>query len=115
MDLNDVFGQMSERPDHPDFWRLVEVVLANDAATDPSDATLTNQQREANFEERMGSIIDTKSVSYMALQRAMRPLGITTRADMIDKLGLLRMLSSVWLDGFAAGGMFEQRKTDSST
>lgn len=108
-DPNEFFGAMPHRPDHPDFWKLSNVLLKMDAGLDPSNPD--EEAKERQFKARLAEIgIDERSLSYAATQRAFRILGVETRMDLLDpqKLHLAMMLSSVWLDAFAAGVFFER-------
>jgi len=106
---NDFFGAMPNRPDHPDFWKLTNVLMRLDAGLDVTSTDRDVQERQ--YEERLAEIgVDQRSLSYVATQRAFRALGIETRADLMDRqrLEMAIMLSSIWLDAFAAGVFFER-------
>lgn len=109
-DPNEFFGAMPQRPDHPDFWKLSNVLMRLDRALDPSNPD--QEALERAYEERLAEIgVDQKSVAYMATQRAFRALGIESRAELLfdpQKAHLAIMLSSIWLDAFAAGVFFER-------
>lgn len=63
MDIRDVLRdpQFSERPQHPDFWRLSEQVLKQDARHEgPGDFQHDN------------SVIDLESLVYLSAHRARR-------------------------------------------
>lgn len=108
MDLRDIFGDNPNRPDNPDFWKLSEVLLKLDSGLDPSDPDDEAKQRQ--WEARMKEVgIDTEAVSYAAVQRAQRVLGVRTRQDLAAKAPQVMMLASVWLDAFAAGVFFERK------
>lgn len=83
------------RPDHPDFLMLSEVVIAQDNAMD--GATIP-------FEEFVGQTIDIGSLSYMAEQRAMRVTGpYVTRQETAK-------VAAVYMDAFMAGAAFQAKK-----
>lgn len=90
------------RPDHPDFWRLSEVVLQLDGAIDEAE------DKEAVWERVVSDIVDIPSLEYMAEQRALRAVGSAAPVALITKL------TALYLDGFCAGAKFaaEDRKEE---
>lgn len=70
------------RPNHPDFWRLSSAVLK-----------LDGQSTDKEFPEIMAPLVDVASLTYMATNRVSRfPVHP----------------AAVWMDGFAAGVVFQQ-------
>ena len=97
--LDDVFGDMPGRPDHPDFWKLSEVVLGNDGRMeDPDPKALVNLVEE---------VINMEVMVYVAQQRAMRPLQ-ESGAQAISA-ETFSILVAIWMDGFMAGAKYAQR------
>lgn len=91
--LND--PRFPKRPDHPDFWRISEVVLQHDGEA---------VEGKLPLEEIVKDTVDPTSLTYFAMQRA----GMTCqKAGMPESLA--PVLGSVWLDGFMAGAKFQQR------
>lgn len=88
--LKDLFSDFPDRPDHPDFWKLSEIVLQLDGRA---------MEDESDFASTLASMMDPKSLCYMARQRAMRLL----------ERGLVS-LTSLYIDGFAAGYRYAERK-----
>lgn len=82
------------RPDHPDFWRLSEIILQIDAQADIPGTNIDIVKQS----------IDSPSATYMALQRALRIKQATG-----TELSLV-YLSAAWLEGLVAGIRFEQRR-----
>jgi hypothetical protein len=84
-----------DRPQHPDFWRLSDVVLQLDGQATEGDRTIP---------EIMTGLVDPESLTYVALNRA----GL-----LCQHLGLPESirpaLAATWLDAFAAGVSFEKR------
>jgi hypothetical protein len=76
-----------DRPQHPDFWDLVEVVLRQD---EKADGGLPLEEAMQGF--------DYESVRYMAQQRAQTFLQMA-QPDSDQAL----LMTSMWLDGFVAG------------
>lgn len=108
-DLNDLFGQMPNRPNHPDFWKLSQVLLKLDSGLDVTNPD--EEAKERQHQKRLAEIgIDSECLAYAALQRSFRALGINSTQDMLDpqKQLMATMLSSVWVDAFAAGVFFER-------
>ncbi len=108
MDLRDIFGDNENRPDHPDFWKLSEVLLKLDSGLDPSNPN--EEEKEAQFQARLKEIgVDVDSLVYTAYQRAIRALGVNTQQDLVIKAPQVMMLTSIWLDAFAAGAFYERQ------
>jgi hypothetical protein len=110
MDLNEFFGDMPQRPNHPDFWKLSEIMLRLDGAI---QAGMSDQEKEEAWKAGIKEAgIDKQVITYAGMQRAMRPLNIHTRQDMLDpaKQGLLQILASVWIDGFVMGSIYNQQQ-----
>ena len=93
------------RPDHPDFWRLSQQVLRRDGAAQEAKGKET---RDAVWDRFMAEVgIDTDSLMYMAAQRAMRVLGITTTDELVLHSRSLSALTVVYLEGFQMGAEYE--------
>lgn len=91
--MNDFFADPDypDRPQHPDFHRLMGVV-----------AYLDGQAVEGNkpADEVAAQVVDMESLEYMAIQRAIRASQIT---------GLpVPTLASLYLDGFVTGVFFQR-------
>lgn len=109
MDLNDILGDGSNRPSHPDFWKLSDVCLKLDSGLDPSNPD--EEAKQEQFLTRLKEIgVDVDSLVYTATQRAFRALGVKTQQDLAIKLPQAMMLTSIWIDAFAAGVFFERER-----
>lgn len=107
MDIDDILGGAANRPEHPDFWKLSDVCLKLDSGLDPSNPD--EAYKEAQFQARLKEIgVDVESLVYTATQRAFRVLNIRNKQDLAIKLPQATMLTSIWLDAFAAGVFFER-------
>lgn len=78
-----------DRPQHPDFWKLVEVVNHLDGEAGEGGRSADDIIRDD---------IDEASLVYMAQQRAMR-------GRMIGGANVVGM-TTCWIDGFLAGVRF---------
>ena len=86
------------RPDHPDFDRLSEVILELDAEAESA------QVRDVG--DIVATEADIASVSYMALQRAMRiDAYLFVHSRDIGKVEL----AAAWMEGLVAGIRFERK------
>lgn len=86
----------TDRPDHPDFWLMAEVVQDLDAAADDG----------LPF-ERIVSDLDMASVSYMATQRVLR-------AQTLLKGSARHAMLPLWFEAFVMGVMYQRRKDQRS-
>jgi hypothetical protein len=103
------FGQsIAGRPDHPDVNLLSDVVLSIDAETDG--------RRSQEGADALGRVLnetaDSQSVTYVAMQRTMRILGISSPAEMLLRGPQAAAMASLWMDAFAAGARFQKRYGD---
>lgn len=102
--MDEVFGKRPKRPDHPDFWRISEILLANDGAMDEAQG---QDEKDREWRRRTGAVVDIESVTYAGIQRAMRV------GSAIDPRGFLPIkaraaIAALWVDAFVAGAMYEQ-------
>lgn len=88
--MDEVFGHHPKRPQHPDFWELMEIILGNDAAAEEDNDMIR---------ARLGRAVDLNSVHYIARQRAL----LTNKVAKERHWPLPRALNAAWLDGFLAG------------
>jgi hypothetical protein len=92
-------GAPPNRPDHPDYRRISEIVLALDALV---EAGTTVDAAAAALQAGKQNAADLDSVTYTAIHRA-RHLGSGCGP------ALLRALAAMWLEGFTIGVAFEQK------
>lgn len=94
-----------DRPAHPDFDRLSQAVIANDAVV--TDAPTGAQQNA--YAVHVSSIVDLASLKYMADQRTALALrSVNERGYDIE-----HVLPSAWIDGFmAAAHLFKPSVQD---
>lgn len=128
--IEDVFGKRSHRPDHPDFWRISEVLLANDG---DMEAARTTDEKETAWAKRTGSVVDVPSVTYASIQRTIlasahpahhpgqrtilafgTPGGGAAFGLGGARTGGLTVhqqaaMAALWVDAFVAGAMYQQR------
>lgn len=85
----------AQRPTHPDFWRLSEVVRAHD-----------DRANVAGLAAVVADLADLDSVSYMADQRVMRVEELVLRS----KLGPRErtVLEGLFMDAFYLGVGFQR-------
>jgi hypothetical protein len=92
-------GSSPNRPVHPDYRRISEIVLALDALV---EAGATLDAAAAALQAGAGNAADLDSVTYAAIHRA---------RHLASGFGpaLTRALAAMWLEGFTVGMAFEQR------
>lgn len=83
------------RPSHPDFHRISQCLLANDAVAESEGSSFTDVAQR---------FVDPESLVYAAQQRAARVL-IQALIDNDPDIAL--MCSASWVDGFIAGACFQ--------
>lgn len=88
------------RPDHADFRRLSEIVIAQDTKADSGVVT------PDNLGDYLAPMIDPTSVRYMATNRARMRLHGLLSAGEVTAGDLVATLAGGWLDGFTAGWRF---------
>jgi hypothetical protein len=102
MTLDDLFGPYPGRPDHPDFARLVDVVLQQDGKT---------EDRDFDFPAYVATFIDPESLSYMVLQRCMKMMA-RNGVDPSENREMLAMICAAYHDAFLTGYTFHERKAE---
>lgn len=112
-DVDDVFGRRKDRPDHPDFWRISEIILQLDGPA--SDPTTPEAERDRLWNKRVADVGDKESIMYAAVQRAKLAFGVPGGAAFgITGAGNLTphqqaTAASLWIEAFVFGAMFAQR------
>lgn len=92
---------LPQRPDHPDFW-----VLA--AITQDLDEMVKHDHE--GFEEAISLEVDSKTLAYVAFQRALRVVGAETRRDVVANMTEIAKLAAVYHEGFVAGARYDREK-----
>ena len=92
-----------KRPDHPDFWRLSKVALAQDAVV---DSVPDVQGKKDALRRSLAEIADPACVDYMAINRGSRALQLMG----YDEAGLemTLLMAAAWVDGFRAGVAYQK-------
>ena len=107
--MDDVFGPRSQRPDHPDFWRISEIYLESDAAMDEAEG----DQKDVVWHDRVSDVVDLNSAMYAAMNRTMLAFGnpMASEGGPAGKITLRQhaAVSALWVEAFMAGAMFQQR------
>lgn len=91
--LND--PRFPDRPTHPDFWRISEVLTQLDGKATEGGHGLP---------EIVAAVADLGSVTYAARQRA-RMIKAQTGLDFVSE----ELLAAVWIDAFTTGATFQER------
>ena len=93
--------EFPNRPDNPDFWRLSELVLQLDGQA---------SEGGNRIDEIVATVVDPRSLAYVAMHRAMRVLGISTRRELTIHMAEAARLATVYHEGFVIGCRFEAKK-----
>ena len=84
-----------DRPQHPDFWKLSEIIVKLDHIAETE-----------GWEAAMGTVpVDIRSMVYMARQRAAMAQDMLSPGDEKERLAIL------WMDAFAAGARYGMENT----
>ena len=121
MDLNDIFTKPTgiKRPDHPDFWKLSEIILALKADTqDAAAGRITAQESERRWRANYEAVGDFDSIAYCAVQAGLQIHSIETGADWLAVLAMPQrhgaFVQSVqaYFDGFIMGAKLERSRQE---
>lgn len=85
-------NEFPNRPDHPDFWLIAEVIQDLDSAAEDGLSV-----------DRIVADLDVASVMYAASQRGLRAYHLP-----VD--GWTTKLSTTWFEAFIMGVMYQRRK-----
>jgi hypothetical protein len=105
MNINDIFGGNSARPDKPDFWRLSEIVLKFDGRM---QAATTDDEKEVVWQEAYAEHAEMDCVAYMAMQRTFHILGIRSKMELLAMQTEVAKLTTVYMEGFLLGCEFRK-------
>lgn len=90
------------RPDHPDYWQLSEVLVTHDAEMDTG----------GNFDDAVGRYIDLPSLAYAAnnqAQMGMQRIGAAGKV-VWDSRTVRMLMASTFISSFLAGMKYQIRK-----
>lgn len=115
--LDDIFGARADRPDHPDFWLLSEIILQLRASM--QDHFDDPKIQYDTWRSAYDSIGDFNSIAYHAIQCGLQtggyPENITgaqlaeIMSDPREKQAYIRAVQC-YFDGFKMGAEFMRRK-----
>jgi hypothetical protein len=118
MDIRDIMVEPTgvKRPEHPDFWRLSEIILALKADKEQHDrGEIDMAEFERRWRAHYESVGDFDSIAYSAMQCAFALHGIETGADwqrLVASGGQMAYVQSVqaYFDGFIMGAKLERSR-----
>lgn len=87
------------QPDHKDFWKLSRLLIAHD-----NDSLGVEDYASIQLSKE----IDSYSVTYVAVQRALRAMGITDASILREQGDQVALYAAMWLDGFLIGRDYEK-------
>lgn len=114
MDIHDFFGNVGHepRPDHPDFWRLSEIILE---LKGQMESAPTLQEKGDRWQASYEKIGDFASIKYCAVQAALQIMGIENGLQLAivqrDKRKSSQLVGHIqaYFDGFLMGAEFMRR------
>jgi hypothetical protein len=100
--MDDVFGELPGRPDHPDYWRISEIVLRHDGAVEEAPI----EERNAAWMRLIGELVDDlEGLTDVAMKRTMFALGAQADYETAAKA------TASFIDGFATGAEYAGGKS----
>lgn len=103
MNIHDFFGPNPNRPNHPDFWRLSEIILKLDGRMDAA----APPDKQAVWDDNVARWIDDQaSLTYLAMHRSMRVLGISTSGQLQARADEVIRLTTIYMEAFQVGAEF---------
>ena len=96
--------EFPSRPDSLDFDILSALIIALDGEADDAGPGF-------DISAVVERYIDSESLAYLALQRAMRSVGARTQAEVVAQMDDVVRLASMYHEGFLMGCRFQQTKT----
>lgn len=96
-----VFGKNPRRPNHPDLWRISEVLLHNDGAVDGA----APDEKRTVWVGITEDLVDMESLLFMADQRVLRAFGPMRS---MDEIPLRTRLAGLVIDAFVAGAGYQK-------
>lgn len=105
-----------DRPAHPDFARLSEIILQLDATLEEAGEKKLDEDAMAKvFRDLVSQNIDQDSIMYLAQQRAMRTITVgqmtgILKPDARVMLNLVALLGGMYTEAFIVGARFAERK-----
>jgi len=98
-----------DRPDHPAFWQLSEILLGSDAAVQDDPSQLV---------KILEKFMPVNVVAYVAAQRALTMasrVGVPNEREgsvIVPIVRIFGMMSGSWVDGFALGAAWQKKYGD---
>lgn len=117
MNINDIMVAPTgvTRPDHPDFWKLSEVILALKADKEEMEhGRIDMVEFERRWRAHYASVGDFDSIAYCAIQCGLDIFGVRTGADWkrvmadISKHSAYVATVQAFFDGFIMGALLER-------
>jgi hypothetical protein len=93
------YGAMAGRPDHEDFWKLSDIVVARDRTMDLTPVSM----REAVLTETIARYIDPDVLRGFAEQRAFALLGIRLGGRVTPRVDEAARYGAIYIDAFVQG------------
>lgn len=94
------------RPTGPELELLAEIVSEHDRRMDEAG---TADEKDEVWLTIVGGIIPADVLAYVAFQRAIRKMGVTTTSELAEQVPRATELSAAWIDGFTAGAAYQER------
>lgn len=118
MDISDILTAPTgvKRPDHPDFWKLSEIILALKADREQQQrGEIDMAEFERRWRAQYESVGDFDSIAYHAIQCGLALHEISTDADWAQlsrdgrKMKAYAQSVQAFFDGFIMGAKFARK------
>lgn len=95
------------RPEHADFYLLSALLQDYDNVIDDAE---TLAKKDARWRQIASESVDVDSLMYVAFQRAIRSLGITTAGEVQERQEEVGRLTAVYSEGLVIGAALVKRR-----
>ena len=99
---------MNDRPEHEDFWKLAQIIQTLDGSS---------EMLGSDVEKFMKEQVDKDSLSYLAVQRALRAINMIEKEinkGTPNNEAVYMMVSAAWVEGFYVGLLYERTENERS-
>jgi hypothetical protein len=101
---DEAFGVNSLRPEDPEFWKVIGIINKLDGRVMEAR---TQEEKDEAFRSAFVGLPSQTVLAYVAFQRAIRALGITTRDEVRANVQTVMRMQALWVEAFAIGADYK--------